>query len=399
MIPIIAILPVLTILASVVIVVSPSMFWKYNRKYKNVLMTEEDTDEFELPKSGLLTGILLHIKQKCISGIAAVEKQHIEAHISKLEVVGDGDQTLYELSGEQCHAHSFYNDGDVQPMNRNLSGNKTQREMYAIEFGRYLGDLDFMVDLAKWKDLKLKITNTFTTSQFTADQGNVDVILMMAGGAAPAASKYLKTWEFSSDKPSADGQWVNKALPERYDYRRIMFHIPPDLTAGTGQAANDSTGDSYQFKFGFNEMDEVLFDQRPKDMFRLNARQFGLARANTRFTPSTTIYGDMICAYVDSITWGNIGLSLGADATISMMEDSQDRFQKQDFKGGVSYQNAHITGQGYLHTFVVDFDFRKRIEDWIKGADKDPINADWYGYKDDMTFKICPTVPLAQGEA
>lgn len=393
------VLPTLAILVMVVLAVSPSMYWRIWRKVKDQLVTWEDTDEYDLPESGLLSAILIHMGGKNSSDLQAQVKQPLIKHISKIEVVGDGDQTLYELSGEQCKAHTFYNDGYIQPETRTLYGNQYQRTMLAVEFGRYLGDLEYMVDLSKWSDLKLKVTNTITTTQFTTALMKNDIAFMLAEGNAPVPSQYLKTWEFSGDKPNADGQYVNKTLPKRYDYRRIMYQLDPDLNASTNAATNDPNGDSYEFKFGFKEMKEVLFDCRPRDMMRFNARQFGKIRPGMKITPSTTLYADMIGGYIENITFAPIFQGTGADKEVAQFEDENARFQKQNYAGTSTFVNVHVLGLAPYHTFVVDFDFRKKREDWISGADKDPIQSEWYGYKDDHTFRVVPTVPRAQGEA
>ena len=395
----VSLLSQIILIASIVLLVSPTMFWRYYRKFKASALNDSDTDEFILPETGLLSGIMLHIKNKNSAASQAAVKQPLIKHISKLQVVGDGDQSLYELSGEQCKSHSFYNDGIIQPETRTLYGNKTQRSMFAIEFGRHLQDLDYMVDLSKWSDLKLKITNTFASTQFTASQAAVDIFLLMAEGATPQSNQYLKTWEFSGDKPSAAGQYVNKTLPKRYNYRRIMYQLDPDLSASTNAQTNQPTGDSYTFKFGFKEMKEVLFECRPKDMFRFNARQFGKVHVGQRMTPSTTLYADLVAGYVEHSVSAPIFEGTGADKTVDQFEDGNDRFQKQNFAGESTFVNLRTTGLGIYTTFVVDFDFRKRVEDWISGVEKDPIESEWYGNAADHTFRIVPTVPRAQGEA
>lgn len=372
------------------------MYFKESRYQKAKASTLASTHTVELPDSGLLDSLSMYFRITNAADMSGVGPTNIHHHITKIEVIGNTDKSLFSMTGEEAIAKVFRKMHALPPFKQDEYNGKSQDLLLPIFFGRVYKDGKYALDLSKWDKVELQVTNDFTTSLITSGSLSMETRLCTIEDSVEAHSKFLKQWEYQADKPDADGDYVRPKLPTSGLLRSLMIQLDPDLTALTAQVAQDPAGDSYNWKLWFKDRALTIFDHRPRDLMRDEHRRLGIGYSNVKLYPSTTKYTDLHWAEVLGVAVGPCGDS--ADATLPSVEDSRDRYQKLGFAGGVTQLQAFMLGVGLFHTFEIPFYIPDDLESqYLNLANYKPIEIEWYGYKDDNTHRIILEKPIGQG--
>lgn len=372
------------------------MYFKEQRFEKAKAMTLASTHTVELPDTGLIDCISLQMSAVNDNDVYNNPPSTILKNITKIEVIGDTDKTLFSMTGHCAVAKAFRKMRGLPPMTQNGYGNKTQWQVIPIFFGRKPHDGKYALDLSKWDKVELKVTNAFSSSYFTAH--SMETRLHTIEDSVEAHAKFLKAWEYQADKPVAAGDYVRPKLPTRGLLRSLMIQLDPDLNASTGAPTADCIGDNYNWKLWFKDRALTIFDHRPKDMFRDEhfRRQLGIGTASMKPYPSTTLYTDFLWAYMESIVQSPISEG-GADTTLSAFEDEQTRFQKLNFAGSAIFNQAISRGYGLFHTFEIPWFVQDEESEYLDLERYKPVEIEWYGYNYYNTHRIILEKPIGQG--
>jgi len=374
------------------------MYFKEQRFEKAKASTLASTHTVELPDTGLIDTISLQLAAVNDNDVYADQPSTIHSHITKIEVIGDTDKTLFSMTGECAIAKAFRKMRSLPPATINGYGNKTQWQVIPIFFGRKPHDSKYALDLSKWDKVELKVTNDLSSSYFTSL--TMETRLHTIEDSVEAHPKFLKQWEYEADKPDADGDYVRPKLPTKGLLRTLMIQLDPDLTATTGAVAQDPVSDNYNWKLWFKDRALTIFDHRPKDLMRDEhfRRQLGVGVGCLKPYPSITQYADFLWAYVESIAISHITTG-AADVTQNGMDDSQARFQVLNFAGAAPFYQAISRGYGLFHTFEIPWYTEDEEAEYLNLEAYKPVEIEWYGYKDDNTHRIILEKPIGQGPA
>lgn len=375
-----------------------SMYFKEQRYEKTKACTLATTYTLELPETGLLDSISLYHRITNASGVASDAPCNMHHHITKIEVIGNSDKTLYSLTGEEAIAKAYRKMGMVPPFKQNEYGNKTQDMLIPIFFGRKFKDGQYALDLSKWDKVELKVTNDFSSTYFSSTSFTQDTRLCTIEDSAQAFAKFLKQWEYEATVPSADASYVRPKLPTSGLLRSLMIQLDPTLTATTAAVAQDPAGDSYNWKLYLKDRALTMIDARPRDIMRDEHRRLGIGVSSLKGYPSTTRYTDFHWAEVLQTVIAGCGDS--ADAALPSVADSRDRYSTLDYAGGVTLYQALMHGVGLFHTFEIPFYLPEDLEQYYFNlANYKPVEIEWYANKDDHTHRIVLEKPIGQGSS
>ena len=374
------------------------MYFKEQRFEKAKASTLASTHTVELPDTGLIDTISLHFAAVNDSDVYNDPPAAIWQNISKIEVIGDTDKTLFSMTGQCAIAKAFRKMRGLPPFTHNGYGSKTQHQDIPIFFGRKPHDGKYALDLSQWDKIELKVTNVFSSTYWSSL--SMETKLHTIEDSIEAHPKFLKQWEYQADKPSAAGDYVRPKLPTKGLLRELMIQLDPDLSASTGAPTADCTGDNYNWKLWFKDRALTIRDHRPKDLFREEhfTRQLGVGHASIKPYPSTTLYTDLLWAYVESIVQSPISEG-GADTTLSAFEDEQGRFQKLNFAGSAIFNQAIVRGYGLFHTFAIPWFTTDEETEYLNLEQYKPVEIEWYGYNYYNTHRIILEKPIGQGPA
>lgn len=111
----------------------------------------------------------LDIIVEMTNGSAMTEASLVKPHdeFTSIEIV-DGSDVLFSASMEELQALNVLETGKLPYMLLTLEDDAVQREKVTIFFGRFLNDPNFYLNPANFKNLQIRITNTFTTAAVTS---------------------------------------------------------------------------------------------------------------------------------------------------------------------------------------------------------------------------------------
>jgi hypothetical protein len=372
------------------------MYFKEQRFQKAKASTLASTHTVELPDSGLVDTIALQFGAVNTSIVYQSQPSTIHGHITKVEVIGDTDKTLFSMTGQCAIAKAFRKMKSLPPMTQHGYGLKTQWQTLPIFFGRKPHDGKYALDLSAWDKVELKVTNDISSTYMSSL--SMETRLHTIEDSVEAHPKFLKQWEYEADKPDADGDYVRPKLPTKGLLRTLMIQLDPDLTATTGAVAQDPTSDNYNWKLWFKDRALTVLDHRPKDLMRDEhfARNLGIGIGGGHYYPSTTQYMDFLWGYIESIAMGHVTTG-AADVTQNGLDDSQSRFQVLNFAGAAPFYSAIARGYGLFHTFEIPWFTEDEETEYLDMDKYKPIEIEWYGYKDDNTHRMILEKPIGQG--
>ncbi len=198
--------------------------WTYFKGLKN-FDSDAQTEQFDLPKKGIISNITLEIQATAGSANTAL---NLADAISKVEIIGNGSTVIQSLTGHQIQASQAIDDGQM-PGDKELSPSGTCFAYFDIRFGRYPGDQKYALDLSRWESVQVKITyalaagGTIDTTGFTASSGKLAMYgLYSPDGAGLTPAGYIKKEQKYTRTSVASAEWP-LLLPTDYPFRRILL--------------------------------------------------------------------------------------------------------------------------------------------------------------------------------
>lgn len=212
-------------------------------------MTFATTYNLDLPKTGILDSLLLYVRSTQNGyPFLTVPKWRLIDYISKIEVIGDGAEVLKSFDGRQALGSAFYDDGQEPPHEWRHYSNAPDRQIIPIHFGRTFYDSLLALDLSRFQQVTLKVTNDATSTQYTTNiQIDVVAIWQREGDTAPQG--YLREEEFKVYAPAA-ATWEYTQLPAGLPLRRILLRGRPGVD--TADAVNNSSWARLLYDIDFN---------------------------------------------------------------------------------------------------------------------------------------------------
>jgi hypothetical protein len=317
-------------------------------------MTFSETYKVDLPKQGALSALLLEFSsnQQSAFGSAAGPWRLLD-YISRIKVVGDGSEVVIDATPAQLQAMQFY-DQHVSSLDvlRNYATN-TQFCKVLVPFGRQVGDRLLGLNLGKFNNVDLEISNTATSTQFQTD---IDVTITMLtfhpDFNPPAFSGHLRR-EIWRQWTGVQDERKYLELPTSWKIRRIMVQAIPGKT----DSLEDTTfwNCLYDVLLTTKTGATKLIDCRLEQLVRLNALRYGL--------PEATIIG----AYFTADTAHDLGIGYpltvqatpmsytGAGATAAPTVTAGDTIatQRMETAQADMLYSLYVKGLGIHDTAVV----------------------------------------------
>jgi len=206
------------------------MFLQREYVRENIDMPLNETLKLDLPEHGLLTSLLIRVSGNQISGYGQNGGDwRIIDKLTKIAVLVNGATICKSLTGYQAQALAFYDQGVVPPGDwRNYASN-TQFEYLLINFGRFLGDTEVGLDLSRFANVELQITNDAAATDFTSF--SVSVLGYYLRGSTNGQFKgYMRTEEWRAWATVQNETKYNDP-PVEHVIRRIMLQAIPGVDA------------------------------------------------------------------------------------------------------------------------------------------------------------------------
>jgi len=214
------------------------MFTQKEMLRDGVSMTFGQTYSFDLPKSGQLESLVLYIRSTAVSNaFLTVRKWRLIDYISKIEVIGDGVEVIKSFDGRQALASAFYDDFREPVSMWRTYATTSQRQWIPIHFGRGFLDEIYGLDLSRFNQVTLKITNDASGTYFSTDV-TLSIMAIWKREEPTPFQGYFREEDWKTWAPVAAG-WEYNDLPLGLPIRRILLRARPGVDAA--DAKNNSS--------------------------------------------------------------------------------------------------------------------------------------------------------------
>ena len=192
------------------------------------LSSDSQTLIYDLPKSGVLSGIF--IRFQATNGATSNQDNPVFKNISKIEVIANGSEVIVSANAEDLIKIYHFLEGVRPPELISEVGGAKQFNVIPILFGRFLKDEEYGLDCSKFTSLDLRITydletvRSCGTTGFVSGSGVLDIIQYRAPKEkAPAVKGFIKTHEIKSFTTAASGD-KDIELPLGHPYMGLYVY-------------------------------------------------------------------------------------------------------------------------------------------------------------------------------
>ncbi len=202
---------------------------EYLRESKGI--TRNTTFRIDLPESGMLSALMLRFDADAVSGATATNKNwRLIDHITKIEIIANGATVVKSYTGFQLQYIFYLSQGIVPPhFWRNYATN-TQMEYLPILFGRFLNDPEFGLDLSKFDNVELRITNTGSSTFYGGDL-RLSIVQSYLRDAPGGFQGYIRSEEWRKWTTAQNGiEYFT--LPTEYPISGLYLRALPANTNG-----------------------------------------------------------------------------------------------------------------------------------------------------------------------
>jgi len=334
------------------------------------------TFELDLPRSGYLGSVGLAVHSSLVSGaVATAEKWRLIDYISKIELIGDGAEVIKSFDGRQALACNYYDDR-VVPWGK--WGNylaASNRQAMVINLGRYLHDIDHYLDLSRFEQVKLRITNDATSTQYSTDI-KLDVTLHWLREPSGATKGYFREEEWKLWNPAA-ATWEYTDLPTALKIRRILLRARPGVDSA--DAKNNSSMGRLMYDIDFSLRTGVTRVYRGSldNLGRMSMEEQGFRPQTSGLICRTAAYGfDVGLGYVTGFV--SAPASMGATPATYPITLAQGDVQDGS-QASIAYQADYplhwrADGYGYMYNLPL-FDSQFRDDSDVLDPDVDKVVA------------------------
>lgn len=205
------------------------MYWQREYLREGDSMTRNDTWREDLPAEGLLGSILFRMSVAGVSAaFAETLKWRISDFISKIEVIGDGSTVIKSLTGNCLNALQFYDQGIAHPDYWHSYATGTKWYHVLLNFGRKMFDTEYGLDLSRWNNVELKITNDATSSEFGASIGLSVLQYFLREAPAGMFRGFFRTEEWRK-WTTVQNETKYLELPTERKIRRVIMQVLPGV--------------------------------------------------------------------------------------------------------------------------------------------------------------------------
>jgi len=327
------------------------MFWQREVLRSGIGMTFNQPYEYDLPKNGLLGSLVLYIRstQNGYPFLTA-RKWRLIDYISKVELIGDGVEVIKSFDGRQALASAFNDQGGIEPpsMWRHYS-NTPHRQWIPLHLGRRLMDELHALDLSRFAQVTLKVTNDATSTEFTTDI-KIDVIAYWLREYAGTLLGYYREEEWKKWTPAAAAVEYSD-LPVGLPIRRILLRGRPAVD--TADAKNNSSMHRLMSDIEFTLRTGMVrvYKGSLEDLGHLSVLELGGFAECRGAIDRTQGYGfECGVGYVlQNLGYGTSDADGISTALSNMRMDIQDSAQEMGYRSGNGQLGWLVRGHGYMH--------------------------------------------------
>ncbi len=335
------------------------MFWQREVLRDAVSMTFNQTWEYDLPKSGLLGSLVLYLSstQNGYPFLTAVKWRLLD-YISKIEIIGNGSTIIKSFDGRQALASAYHDDKVLASSLWRHYSNTPHRQVIPVHFGTKLMDELRGLDLSRFNQVTLKITNDATSTEFTTDIKATVIAYWNREPVVPIQG-YLREEVFEEWDPVAAAISYHD-LPIELPIRRILLRARPAVVTATAKNASTMIDLMSNIKHTFRTGQTLVYEGSLRNLGHLSILEIGHYAQTMTMIDRTDEYGyEVGVGYVEHgvVSEGSQTATPSATGSVGSA-DVQDSAQEVRARTADQPLQGLWSGFGMLHNVPL-FDARK----------------------------------------
>lgn len=341
------------------------MFFQKEYIREGVSMTLNDTYRVDLPEHGLLSGILFRFSGDQVKPLGSTGGSwRLLDFLSKLTILANGATIVKSLKPTQIQALSFWDQGVMPPsVLRNYASN-TQFEYFLVNFGRKLFDMEYGLDLARYDNVELQLTNIATSSYFT--NMYISAMGVYLRDMPNAFKGHMRTEEWKS-WTGVQNEYNYNELPTEHLLRRVMLQANPAVDSSTKIADTTFNNCMDDIELSLDTGQIRVFKGGLDDLARLNYYDRGVPPLVGGLNYSLADYGyDIGLGYVDKIVNGLASMDGAVHTEPSQLAGSETKStQHNEYYAGDQATQFMASGVGPFNTGLLRFDYAMDPSTWL----------------------------------
>jgi len=353
--------------------------WRYHIAVPATSLTDNATDQIDLPSEGVLSKIEVWLTNRNDNAHQNTPHRRLSEHITNVLITGDTNDIIYNQNCQQGRAFAMDTEAKIPPEKFHGYGAKGQWTCLPIYFGRYARDEQYGLDLSKWTNTRLAITNDFTATYFQAGEGEVVVRALWTFDPSIKPTHYLaKTIMDEQSVPSA-GRWTRPViLPDSYPIRRVGVegHIDVETIGDTypGKPKASREDAIPDMKFWKMSRRDLIWHDMLGNLWRFNEDEYAHHLIETyQDGGGSNMYTDTMLGYPETLTSTTQGdTAVAATAGPAFADDQETDIQVRAWNT-TDWSGIFAAGNGYNSTgffrfysmkpYEVEFD---NVNEWLQ---------------------------------
>lgn len=342
--------------------------WRYHVAIPTTAMTDDDTDQYDLPSEGILSKLEIYLYARNANAMQNGANRRVSNHITNVEIRGDTNDVIFDENTQQGRAWAVDTELRVPPEKFHGFGAKGQWTVLPIYFGRYARDENYGLDLSKWTNVRLSITNDFTTTFFQTKESTITVRALWTFDPTIKPGHYLAKTIIDDQSVSQAGTWARPViLPDRFPIRRVAVEGHVDVEGSSdsypGKRRTTSSNcirDMIFYKMGRRD---IIWHDRLSNLWRFNEDEYG-HHLTEEFQDGggTNMYMDTMLGYPETLTEAVQGDTTAAACAGSAFADDQQRVMLVRAWPTTDWAAVAAYGNGYNETGFFRFYSMKPYE-------------------------------------
>ena len=319
--------------------------WRYERALHNIPMGNGGTVTERLPSAGVISQIQLYLYGQNNNNMQNIPEQRLSTHITNITIIGDDDDIIVDASADQLRALAWDNTTQCPIEHNHCFGAKGQWTQIPINFGRYSRDLEYGLDLSKWTEVEIKITNDAVAAEIQAATQTMSARLLWEKGGSLAPAQYMSPVNIDTHLCARANEHYVKRIARRDLVRRIQIQdtVSVDTTTGCPDCVR---GDNIEnIKFTKNTREDVIFDDTLTNLGQFNVSEYGQdLETFLKVGNGAMMYPD--CCLLDNRFTTEIGMGDAGVAAVAgaLLADDQERYPLVRAYGAGDFAAWHVSG-------------------------------------------------------
>lgn len=253
--------------------------WRYHIAVEPISLTDNDTDQIDLPSEGVISKMELLFSITNAADIDDEGQRRLAEHLTNISLTGDTNYILHDMNAQQSRLMAMDTEQKVPPETFRGYNSATQRTVVPIYPGRYARDEDFGLDLSKWTNVRLSVTNDFTAAYFAAGTATLSARFLWTFDEKIKPAAYLAKTIVDEQAVPTVNMWTRPViLPKRYPIRRIGVEgFIPTLTTADHEGEPKATlaNSITDIKFTKRARKDMIWHDTLAQLFRWNEDEYG----------------------------------------------------------------------------------------------------------------------------